>query len=36
MTLKIQEAVRLLGIEVHDHLIIGKGRHSSLKSMGLM
>lgn len=36
MTLKIQEAVRLLGIEVHDHLIIGKGRHSSLKSMGLI
>jgi DNA repair protein RadC len=36
MTLKIQEAARLLGIEVHDHLIIGKGCHSSLKSMGLM
>jgi len=36
MTLKIQKAVQPLGIEVHDHLIIGKGRHSSLKSMGLM
>jgi DNA repair protein RadC len=36
MTLKVQEAARHLGIEVHDHLIIGKGRHSSLKSMGLM
>jgi DNA repair protein RadC len=36
MTLKVQEAARHLDIEVHDHLIIGKGRHSSLKSMGLM
>ncbi len=36
MTLKVQEAARPLGIEIHDHLIIGKGRHSSLKSMGLM
>lgn len=36
MTLKVQEAARHLGIEVHDHLIIGKGRHSSLKSMGFM
>jgi DNA repair protein RadC len=36
MTLKVQEAARPLGIEIHDHLIIGKGRHTSLKSMGLM
>lgn len=36
MTLKVQQAADSLGIEVHDHLIIGKGRHSSLKSMGLM
>mgnify|MGYP003386143324 CR=1 FL=1 len=36
MTLKVQQAANSLGIEVHDHLIIGKGRHSSLKSMGLM
>ncbi len=35
-TLKVQEAAQSLGIQVHDHLIIGKGRHSSLKSMGLM
>lgn len=35
-TLKVQQAANSLGIEVHDHLIIGKGRHSSLKSMGLM
>ena len=36
MTLKVQQAANSLGIEVHDHLIIGKGRHSSLKSLGLM
>jgi DNA repair protein RadC len=36
MTLKVQEAARHLGIEVHDHLIIGKGGHTSLKSMGLI
>lgn len=36
MTLKVQQAASSLGIEVHDHLIIGKGCHSSLKSMGLM
>ncbi len=35
-TLKVQQAASSLGIEIHDHLIIGKGRHSSLKSMGLM
>lgn len=36
MTLKIQKAAKPLGIELHDHIIIGKGKHSSLKSMGLM
>lgn len=36
VTLKVQQAAASLGIEVYDHLIIGKGRHSSLKSMGLM
>lgn len=36
MTLKVQEAAQSLGIKVHDHLIIGKGQHRSLRSMGLM
>ena len=36
LTLKIQEAAKPLGIKVHDHLIIGNGRHCSLKSMGLI
>lgn len=36
MTKEIVDAARLLGITVHDHLIIGKGRHTSLKQLGLM
>jgi DNA repair protein RadC len=36
MTAKVQEAAKPLGIQIHDHIIIGKGRHTSLKSMGLM
>jgi DNA repair protein RadC len=29
-------AARPLGIEVHDHLIIGSGKHASLRGLGLM
>lgn len=36
MTKEIVTAARLLDIAVHDHLIIGKGRHSSLRQLGLM
>ena len=36
MTKEIVNAARLLDITVHDHLIIGKGRHTSLKQLGLM
>ena len=36
MTKEIVSAARLLDIAVHDHLIIGKGRHSSLRQLGLM
>ena len=36
MTREIVAATRALGIAVHDHVIIGRGRHSSLKSMGLL
>ncbi|MET4806599.1 DNA repair protein RadC [Limibacillus sp. MBR-115] len=35
ITREIVEAAGKLGIEVHDHLIIGKGGHTSLKSLGL-
>ena len=28
-------AAALLGVTLHDHIIIGRGRHASLKSLGL-
>ena len=36
ITNKIAEAGRLLGITVHDHVIIGKEGHVSLKAKGLI
>ena len=36
ITNKISEAGRLLGISVHDHVIIGKEGHVSLKAKGLI
>lgn len=36
MTLRIKDAGTNMGVEVHDHLIIGRGRHVSLKSMGII
>lgn len=36
MTKQIIDATRALKISVHDHLIIGKGGHASLKSLGLI
>ena len=36
ITHKIAEAGRLLGITVHDHVIIGHGSHVSLKAKGLI
>jgi DNA repair protein RadC len=36
MTKEVARAAEVLGLQLHDHLIIGRGnRHSSLKSMGL-
>ena len=35
ITRKIAEAAAKLGIEVHDHIIIGRKGHTSLKSLGL-
>lgn len=34
MTKRIVEAASAIGILVHDHIIIGKGDHTSLKSLG--
>ena len=36
LTLKIQRIGEDLGITLHDHVIIGKGKHSSFKAMGIL
>ncbi|MEO0063283.1 MAG: hypothetical protein RLZZ08_1843 [Pseudomonadota bacterium] len=36
ITNRIAEAGRLLGITVHDHVIIGRGEHVSLRAKGLI
>jgi DNA repair protein RadC len=36
MTAEVKEAARLLGIVVHDHVIVGHGRWVSLRREGLM
>jgi DNA repair protein RadC len=36
MTKAIVEVARPLGISVHDHLIVGKDGHASLKALKLM
>jgi DNA repair protein RadC len=34
-TREVAKAAALLGVTLHDHVIIGRGRHTSLKSLGL-
>src|SRR6266436_7053017 len=36
VTKDIVKAAQPLGVTVHDHLIIGRGRHSSLRDLGLL
>jgi DNA repair protein RadC len=36
VTKDIVKAAQPLGVTVHDHLIIGRGRHASLRDLGLM
>jgi DNA repair protein RadC len=36
MTKAIIEIAKPLGIAVHDHIIVGKGRHASLKALKLI
>ena len=36
MTEKIIEAAKAVDVAVHDHLIIGRGQHTSLRSLGMM
>ncbi len=36
MTREVQKAAATLGVTLHDHVILGRGRHTSLKSLGLI
>jgi len=36
MTRQIAEIAKPLGIAVHDHVIVGRNGHASLKGLGLM
>jgi len=36
MTREVQKAAAALGLSLHDHVILGRGRHTSLKSLGLI
>ena len=36
MTRQVSEAGRNLGILLHDHIVIGRGRHASFKSLRLL
>jgi DNA repair protein RadC len=36
VTREIVAAAKPLGVTIHDHLIIGRGRHTSLRDMGLL
>ena len=36
MTKEIVTAAKAMGLKVHDHLVIGKGKHASFKSLGII
>ena len=36
MTREVAEAARMLGITLHDHLVVGRGGSASLRQMGLL
>ncbi|MBO7238104.1 MAG: DNA repair protein RadC [Elusimicrobiaceae bacterium] len=36
MTIEVMRAAAVLGIAVHDHIIVGRGKHYSLKAHGKM
>jgi DNA repair protein RadC len=36
MTRQVREAVRAVGIALHDHLVIGRSGHASFKALGLL
>ena len=36
MTRIVAKALTAVGIALHDHVVIGRGRHSSFKTLGLL
>jgi DNA repair protein RadC len=36
MTRAVQKALAAVGIALHDHVVLGRGRHASFKSLGLI
>ena len=36
MTREIEAAAKALKIALHDHLVIGRGKHASFKALGLL
>ena len=36
MTRQVREAAEKIGVALHDHVIVARGRHTSFKSMGLL
>jgi DNA repair protein RadC len=36
MTREVVKAAAAVGLSVHDHVIIGRGKHASFKSLGLL
>jgi RadC-like JAB domain len=36
MTRAVAKALAAIGIALHDHVVLGRGRHASFKSLGLL
>jgi DNA repair protein RadC len=36
MTRAVAKAAEAVGLSLHDHVIIGRGKHASFKSLGLL
>ena len=36
MTKQVRDAVEKIGVTLHDHVIVARGKHASFKSMGLL
>ena len=36
MTREVVKAALAVGLSVHDHVILGRGKHASFKSLGLL